>query len=306
MSGLNILGRTNIFYAYYDEASGLQNASAVTIRGVKVGQVIGLEVDPDDMTQVKVTFSVESCYNLPKNTVAKIVSTGIISGKALSLAIGDSEEILENGDVLVGEIQPDMLDSAGEVLMDLKTKVDTLIANLNTTLTSVNSLLDKNEKNVTDAVAHLESILKKADRSTIISDVNKFTATLGESSADIREAITSVKGIVDQLNSGEVGLKLTKSLDALYKTLDAVSQGEGSVGKLLNDKELYDNLNDASSNLSKLLFDIKENPRRYINVSVFGGKDKSEKLKEKALKAKIKEELKAAKKAAKTQEEVVR
>ena len=123
LSGVDVFGQNETYYAYYDDAAGLQNASAVMIRGVKVGQVMQVSVAPEDPSKVKVTMSVSRDYKLPNDSQAKIFSAGLMGGKAIEIILGSSSEVLAPGSDIQSKAEKDMLDMAASELGDLKVKV---------------------------------------------------------------------------------------------------------------------------------------------------------------------------------------
>ena len=180
LSGVDVFGQNETYYAYYDDAAGLQNASAVMIRGVKVGQVMQVSVAPEDPSKVKVTMSVSRDYKLPSDSQAKIFSAGLMGGKAIEIILGSSSEVLAPGSDIQSKAEKDMLDMAASELGDLKVKVVELIDNLNKTVTGLNAVVDGNSTTITAAVSNLNAILADLRRSNIVANVNEFTGTLNQ------------------------------------------------------------------------------------------------------------------------------
>lgn len=293
LSGADVLGRNATYYAYYDEAAGLQSASAVMIRGVKVGQVTQVVVAPENPTQVKVTMSVSRDYKLPSDSKAKIFSAGLMGGKAVEIILGSSSELLENGADIQQEVEQDMLEMATSELGDLKAKVVALIDNLNTTVTGLNSIVDNNNANITSAVANLNAVLADLKRSNIVANIDSFTGALSQNGERIDSVMMGVNAIVAELQQRELAKSLSEAVATLNDVLAKVNTSEGTVGGLLGDRALYDNLATASNNLSTLLADLKENPGRYVHFSLFGVDEE-------------KKAAKAAKKAAKAEKKSVK
>lgn len=290
LGGQNILHSDNIYYVYYDDVSGLQESSRVNMRGVEVGNVRDIELMND---KVKVEIAIESKYAdmIPANSVAEIGSTGLMGGMEIFIVQGDAKKAMKDGGTFEGRIRPDMLgslaDQGGELLEDL-----------NVTVENINTLLADNESEIGQLVANLESVTATIDNlltsssgdiEGAVSDLHTFTSTLSENSDRIETMLSNIETFSGDLADADLVNQLTTTVDSLNAVLASIQEGEGSVGKLLNDEELYNSLTTAGDNLGLLLEDIKTNPKRYINISVFGQSEE---------KAKAKAEKRAAKEAA--------
>lgn len=306
LSGVDVFGRHAIYYAHYEQVNGVQNAAAVMIRGVKIGKVSEIRVSPDDPTSVEVVLSIPRSYKLPVDSEAKIFSTSIMGSKAIEIVLGSSPEILESGSNINSGYTKDLMAVADSELDYYKDKITTLVENFNTTLKSLNSLVDNNNKSITEALAHLNSITAgldgaigkdKQQLADIVASIDKFTKALSENSAHIDSIMTNVDSVTSALAEKNVGESLGESLAELNSVLAKINGGDGTVGRLMCDEQLYANLTQASANLSALLADLKEHPKRYVHFSLFGAKDEADKQNAKA----AKKEAKAQKKLAKSE-----
>lgn len=306
LSGVDVFGRHAIYYAHYEQVNGVQNAAAVMIRGVKIGKVSEIRVSPDDPTSVEVVLSIPRSYRLPVDSEAKIFSTSIMGSKAIEIVLGSSPEILESGSDINSGYTKDLMAVADSELDYYKDKITTLVENFNTTLKSLNSLVDNNNKSITEALAHLNSITAgldgvigrdKQQLADIVASIDKFTKALSENSAHIDSIMTNVDSVTSALAEKNSGESLGESLAELNSVLAKINGGEGTVGRLICDEQLYANLNQASANLSALLADLKEHPKRYVHFSLFGAKDEVDKQNAKA----AKKEAKAQKKLSKSE-----
>ena len=276
LSGADIFGRTNTYYVYYDNASGLQNAAAVVIRGVKVGQVSNIAIAADEPTKVAVTLAVSKDYKIPADSKAKIYSAGLMGGQAIELIIGTSTEMLEPESKITPLVEPGMVEMLTSEFGDIKEKLMGMVDNINTTLTSLNSVVDGNNANITAAIANLNGILADLQQSNIVANLDSFTGTLKDNGEKIDSIMTNVGNLTASLDEQQIGTKLSQSVEQLNTLLAKFNESEGTVGSLLNDKVLYANLAEASNNLSLLLEDLKQNPKRYVHFSLFGGKAEKE------------------------------
>lgn len=280
LSGADIFGRTHTYYVYYDNASGLQNASAVVIRGVKVGQVSNVAIAEDEPSKVAVTHAVSKDYAIPADSKAKVFSAGLMGGQAIELVIGSSAEMLEPGAKIAPLVEPGMIDMLTSEFGDIKEKLVSVMDNINVTLNSLNGLVDSNNANISAAIANLNGVLADIEQSDIVANLDSFTGTLKNNGEKIDSIVANVGNLTASLDEQQTGAKLAQSVEQLNALLAKFNESDGTVGSLLNDKALYANLAEASNNLSLLLEDLKEHPKRYVHFSLFGGKaEKAEKSK---------------------------
>lgn len=280
LSGADIFGRTHTYYVYYDNASGLQNASAVVIRGVKVGQVSNVAIAEDEPSKVAVTLAVSKDYAIPVDSKAKVFSAGLMGGQAIELVIGSSAEMLEPGAKIAPLVEPGMIDMLTSEFGDIKEKLVSVMDNINVTLNSLNGLVDSNNANISAAIANLNGVLADIEQSDIVANLDSFTGTLKNNGEKIDSIVANVGNLTASLDEQQTGAKLAQSVEQLNALLAKFNESDGTVGSLLNDKALYANLAEASNNLSLLLEDLKEHPKRYVHFSLFGGKaEKAEKSK---------------------------
>ncbi|MBQ5701248.1 MAG: MCE family protein [Alistipes sp.] len=276
LSGADIFGRTNTYYVYYDNASGLQNAAAVVIRGVKVGQVSNITIAADEPSKVAVTLAVSKGYKITADSKAKIYSAGLMGGQAIELIIGTSTEMLEPESKITPLVELGMVEMLTSEFGDIKEKLMGMVDNINTTLNSLNSVVDGNNANITAAIANLNGILADLQQSNIVANLDSFTGTLKDNGEKIDSIMINVGNLTASLDEQQIGTKLSQSVEQLNTLLAKFNESEGTVGSLLNDKALYANLAEASNNLSLLLEDLKQNPKRYVHFSLFGGKAEKE------------------------------
>ena len=288
LSGLDVLGRSRNYNAHYESVNGLQDAAAVVINGVKVGQVTGVEIN-FEQGGADVQLSIDSSIDIPADSKAMMFSAGLMGGKSIEIKLGEAKEYLKSGDNIQTGVTLDMFDTLANELGDIKAQVTTLLDNLNQTITGVDSLIDDNSKNLTKTIASLNAVMADLKKSNIIGNIDGFCATLNENGAKLDSIITDINSVTKSLNEQHSGEKLAQAINEVNTLLAKVNSGSGSIGNLVSDEKLYKELAQASQNLSLLLADLKENPKRYINVTVFGGKSYEEKQADKAAKKAAKE-----------------
>ena len=281
LGGLDVFGRTRNYTAHYEQINGLQDAAAVVINGVKVGQVTGVELNTEQ-GGVDVVLSVSKDYDIPTDSKALMFSAGLMGGKSIEIKLGEATEYLKNGDSIETGVTLDMFDSLANELGDIKERVAVLLDNLNQTISGVDSLIDDNSKNLTKTVANLNAVMADLKKSNIIGNIDGFCATLNQNGAKLDSIITDINSVTHALNEQQSGEKLAQAIAEVNTLLAKINSGSGSIGNLVSDEKLYKELAQASQNLSVLLADLKENPKRYINVTVFGKKTYEEKQADKA------------------------
>lgn len=293
LSGLDVFGRTRNYIAHYEQVGGLQDAAAVVINGVKVGQVTGVELNKEE-GGVDVTLSVSKDHDIPVDSKAMMFSAGLMGGKSIEIQLGQSTEILKGGDKIETGVTLDMFDTLANELGDIKERVTVLLDNLNQTVSGVDSLIDNNSRALTSTIANLNGVMADLKRSNIIGNIDGFCATLNQNSEKLNGIVSDINALTHSLNEQQSGKKLAAAINEVNTLLAKINSGNGTVGNLVSDEKLYKQLTQASQNLSALLADLKENPKRYINVTVFGKKTYEEKMADKEAKKAAKEAKKSA------------
>ena len=269
LGGQNVLLTNNIYYVYYDDVSGLQESSEVKLRGVKVGNVTDIVLERD---RVLVELAVETKYEdmIPSNSIAEMGAAGLMGGVEIVIKQGDSAEPIANDAFLEGRVKPDMIGMLAD-------GGSALIEELNATVESLHTMLDGNSETITSLVANLESVTATIDKvlasgqiQGALNNLSSFTDTLAENEARIDTMLANLDNFTGELAETDVVSKLTTTVESLNGVLAEINNQEGTVGKLLNDSELYDSLNTAGNNLGLLLEDLKANPMRYVHFSLFG------------------------------------
>ena len=310
LKGAEIFSNTCTYYAYYEQVGGLQPASRVVINGVKVGSVARVSLNEDPSKGVELELSIEKRYAIPVDSKAKIFTDGLMGGKAVEIIYGKSGEAIPDEGTITTEVSPDLFEMAGSELGALKDQLTEVVEKLSKTLDGVNTIIEANSEALTSIIANVDGVTgnintmlanEKDNLEQALSSLSEFSKSLGDNSGEIDAMIDNLSKFSAQLSEANLVAELEGVMSQVDKALSAVNSVDGSVGKLLRDTELYDNLTVASDNLSALLEDLKVNPSRYINVSVFGSNPykKVDKAKAKAEKKAIKREMKDAEDAAK-------
>ena len=309
LSGIDLFSRNRVYYASYDKIDGVQSASPVFINGVKVGTVTDIRFDPMKNRKVVLALTVKRQYGVPSDSEAGIRSDGLLGSKAICITLGSSQQLLQNGDTIRSRYDADLMETAGSELDFLKQKITQVTTDLSTTLGNLNSMLEQNADNVEGTMKHLKSITGNVDavlsarREGLIATLGnlaEFTQMLKDSSAHIDSMMTGLSRFSTELSESHLADNLARTSAELNDLLNGINSGEGSLGKLAHDEELYGALAEASGNLSRLLADLKEHPSRYVHFSLFGRSEakEAERMRRDSVKA-AEKAAKAAAKAAK-------
>ena len=275
-----IFDSSKTFYAVYSHVGGLQTGTQVTINGFTVGKVKEIRF-LDASGKLVVTFSVSNDFQFSKNSKAQLFDTGIIGGKGIQIIPRfDDAPMAVTGDTLPTDTRPGLTELVQQKLTPLQLKVEGAVTHADSLLMNFNDVLDADTKqNLQSSIEGLNSLIISFRQTT--TALNRLLAdnqeSLDASIQNINTISSNFSKLSDTLaNAGLGGTieRLDGTLNQFNKVLAKIEEGEGSMGQLVNDKELYTNLNKSSKELSLLLQDFRLNPKRYVNVSVFGKKQK--------------------------------
>lgn len=278
LKGTNIFNKNREFYVKYQNVEGLAIAAPVTVNGLNVGKIMDISFE-NDMGGLIVKFAVENDFDFSKNSMVRIYSTGLLGGKALAIYPGyDLTRLAVSGDTLRGDVEDGMLTAVTKALGPLEAKVNNTLATVDTMLHGVTDILDdKTRQNLKSAIENLNLTLNSF--SGVSQNLDQILSTnsskLDNTFSNLDRTANNLSRLSDslaQLETGKLVKDLQNMVSKLNEVVDGVDRGEGSMGKLLKDDQLYENLEGASRQLEQLLQDIKLNPKRYVHISVFGKK----------------------------------
>jgi phospholipid/cholesterol/gamma-HCH transport system substrate-binding protein len=286
LRGNDVFSRSNKYYAIYKSVEGLTVSKPVLVNGFQIGRVSRMKLQPSGSTIVE--FKIEPDYNIPINTLAKLESTDLLGGKAIVFELGNSKEFAENKDTLRADIQG----SLAESLQPIQKKAELLIGKVDSSLAAINKILnpefqknvDRSFASIANSLQTLEGTTKKIDAlvgaqtshiNGILSNAEAASGGLKVTVANMNDVTGNFKRVSNDLANSNIKQTLdnaNKAVSDLQSVMAKVNSNSGSLGLLLSDTKLYDNLNSASKNLDALFIDLKAHPKRYVSFSVFGGK----------------------------------
>lgn len=283
LKGQNLFeANSRTFYVEYDNIRGLNKASAVSINGLQVGKVsdITFNKNPEKRGNLVVEITVDDDFEFTKKSVVKIYSTGIIGGEAIAIIPSYEGEIAKDGDYLKGEVERDIFTSVGASLNPLKAKVENLIIEADSLLISLNDILDaktrRSFKNTISGFENTVTLMNNTmgslnelidDSKTSINVSLRNTETITDNFAKVSDPLVSA-------NLGETVKTLQATLDNMNGLMANIQKNDGTLGKLMNDDALYENLANASKEMEELLREMKLNPKRFVHFSLFGKRPK--------------------------------
>ncbi len=282
LKGINLFDKSRKFTISYEKVDGLSISNPVTMNGFKIGKVQKINFNPNNTRELLVDILIDNDVVFPKTSVAELYETGLIGGKAIAI-IPDYENdstIAFDGDQLKGIIKPGLTELVNQILPQVQLQIEAVMKNAEIVFKNINTLFDEDTKqelrsSIEDFSNLTSSLSETSDQ--ISKLINNNSENLTNSLSDFRSASNNIKSITDSLNSDDIK-SITSNLNSLVNNLNSITtslkNSEGTAGKLINDKSIYNNLENASNQLNLLIEDIKLNPNRYINFSVFGKKNK--------------------------------
>lgn len=288
LKGSSLFESKSIFYGVYNSVEGLKVSSGVVYRGYQVGQVISIQFTGERYDKVLVKFSVNKGLELPSNSLAMIQSADLMGSKVIDLIPGDSPVFAVSGDTLASKTEQGLMEQVSRQMLPLKQKAERLLGSLDSVMVIVQGVfneetkknlnnsfasIDRTLRNIEGASGNLDTLMQteSARVSEILRNINRITANLSDNNEEISNILGNFSSISDSLRRANLHQMLT-SVDNILGRVDSIfakiNDGEGTIGALVNDNDLYYNLNQVSENLNRLLVEFRYNPRRFINLSL--------------------------------------
>jgi phospholipid/cholesterol/gamma-HCH transport system substrate-binding protein len=290
LKGRDLTVRKNRIYAVFPKVDGLNPSDPVRINGLLVGSVYDIVEKDEQLSGVVVSINITRPIQIPDNSYA-VISGNPLGTSTVNIVKGLSTKFINSGDTLATAASSGLLDDLKSTLGPAMTNVNGTLHSLDSLVKVIGAIFDPKTKNNIQAIVNnlaastssLNTMLdpKHGDLAQTLANASSFTGNLKNE----KDTINRILGNVDRLTAKVANLQLEATLtklqgavDNLNGVLTKVNKGEGTMGLLVNDKKLYSNLTATSNSLNILLQDLRLHPKRYINVSVFGKKDKSEPL----------------------------
>jgi phospholipid/cholesterol/gamma-HCH transport system substrate-binding protein len=281
LKGSQFLDNSRIFYVKYDNVAGLTASAPVTVNGMQVGKVRDVFLEHKNGGRVIVEFGIEKEFEFSKTSTIEIYSSGFIGGNNLAV-IPDysSNDIAKSGDTLKGRLQAGIIDGLFEKFTPLEKSILATLSKLDTVLTDLDEVMDdKTKSNLRQSIAGLNETIASFNGAA-----QKMDALLTDNKEELDSTFINLdktmanfakfSDSLAQMETGKMISELQRTIERLNTITGQIENGEGSIGKLLKDENLYNNLEGATKQLENLLEDMKLNPKRYVHFSLFGKRPK--------------------------------
>lgn len=286
LKGNDVFSSDREFYAKYDNVEGLTISNPVLVNGYQIGRVSDLQLLPNG--QILASLNIDPEYDIPNNTVARLESTNLLGSKGIVFELGTSKKYASDGDTLKSNVEKDLM----QQVQPIQKKAEAIVARLDSVLSSVNATINPQfQKNVNRSFASIANSLETLEGTTrkfdhiVGSESNRLSAifanleSISNNFKENNQRISSIMSNIDKItddfskaNFSQTVENANKAVAEFQAAINKVNNGQGSLGQLINDEKLYNNLSNAAGNLDKLMIDLKANPKRYVHFSVFGGK----------------------------------
>lgn len=289
LKGEDVFSNNRVVYAIYDDVGGLNKANPVSINGLRVGQVRDMYFLNNLSSQVVIELMLINPLPIPKNSVARIVSSDLLGSKGVEINLGNSMELVVTGDTLLAEVEASIKDEVNRQFQPLKAKAEDLMLSIDTVITMMQGLFSKaNRDNITSSVEHISNSFANLEDATgkldtlllnqqnrierILVNIESITKNLDSNQDQFNHIIANFSALSDTLakaNVSETLMNTNKTLEEVASVMQKINEGEGTMGMLVNNDSLYIQLEKSAKDLNLLLEDIRLNPKKYVKVSVF-------------------------------------
>ncbi len=268
LKGLNIIKKSNSYYAIYDNIGGLTVSNPIIVSGYQVGQVENISFTNEHKLLVKI--HIQKDFNIPLGSIAKVYSSDLMGSKAIEIIPSQNENLHKEGDTLSSSIEQELIEQISDGVFPIKNKAENIMTKFDSLLTVLTST--KSKYFIGNSLSNIHSTTESLNRAFV--DLESLVRNLNRNNEKINSILSNLKNVSDSIAMSEIKETIAnanKSLFQIDSLLNKVNNGEGSIGKLINNDSLYINLENASMNLNLLLEDVKKNPKRYVSISLFGG-----------------------------------
>jgi phospholipid/cholesterol/gamma-HCH transport system substrate-binding protein len=289
LKGFNLLKDQRIVYAVYEEVSGLNRANPVSINGLKVGQVSDIYFEPGYSGNIIVKIMIETEIPIPRNSIALIYSSDLMGSKAINLILGNDSLYIANGDTLATKVEASLKEAVNQQIQPLKLKAEELILSIDSVVTVIKAIFNESARqNLSNSLASIQQTFANLESATynldelvasektrlaeIMINLESITATISNNEENIDNILKNFSTVSDSLVAADIPgtfQNLNRVADDLAVIIEKINNGEGSIGMLVNDEDLYKDLQRSAEQLNLLLEDVRVNPKRYVRFSLF-------------------------------------
>ena len=300
LKGHDIFSKNRFYFAVYEHVDRLAPSNPVTVNGFKVGQVESVDFIPDYSGRLLVKFSItEENLRVPNDTKAEIVNLDILGSKGIDLQLGKSADLASDQDTLTSGIESTLTETVNQEIAPLKQKAEALISTVDSAILVISTIfnqrarddLDSSFSSIRKSLKTFNTTMSRVDGlvaeerehlNKIFENVESISGNLAKNNQTLTNSLSNIEAITDSLAGANLRQTVNSASLAMRQLTDIVQKvnnGEGSLGLLVNNDTLYQNLEASAADLDKLLLDMRLNPERYVHFSIFGRKDKDKKKK---------------------------
>lgn len=289
LKGINLFSKQKTYYSIYPRVNGLVKANPVLINGLKVGQVKDIYFAQGGGGLIVVAMTMKTEFPIPDNSVATIYSSDLMGSKAIELILGSSQNYIQDGDTLPSDVEASLKEAVNQQIKPLKNRAEDLIKSIDSVVVMVQTVFNKKSReDIANALESVKNTLNSLENASsnidtivqsqagrlanILYNLDMITTNIENNNDKIDRIINNFASISDSLAKAEIPQtfnNINSAVNDLAVIAEKINSGEGTLGMLINDDELYNNLKQASSDLEILLQDIKTNPKRYVRFSIF-------------------------------------
>ena len=287
LKGHDFFKPVDYYYSRYERVDGLQKSSHVTVNGYRVGSVKDISFANDRSGNLIVTFMMDDDFSIPRNSIARIVSSDIMGTRSVKLVLGEETAFYSAGDTIPGEIENDLKEEVSLQVLPLKSKAEELLSTVDSAITVLTVIFNEDaRKNLSESFENINTTINNLEKTSadlqellageknniasLIRNMEGFSRSLNNNSDNFGNIVSNLSAFSDTLSSVSFTPALndlSNAAGSLQKILASVESGQGSAGLLLKNDELYQNVAGLTSNLEHLLTDIRSNPKRYLHFS---------------------------------------
>ena len=287
LKGRNLAERHDMIYSVFPDVKGLQISNAVFIKGFQIGKVAELHEKDNNLTGIVVGITLNKDINVPNNSLA-IINSDLLGSTSLEIVMGSNTAYIKNGDTLQSTAKMGIMTQVTNSLNPALTNINKTLNSLDGLIQQLRATLDPKTQNnlqtiiytLTRTSAELDKMVRTQSEvlGKTLNNVQKITGTIANNSGKIDTTLGNLERTTSGLANAHIEETLrtvSRTMNNLEATISSLNSKKGTVGMLLNDRQLYDELRMTNRSLTTLLDDVRVNPKRYVNISVFGKKQKS-------------------------------
>lgn len=279
LKGKNLFDNSNKLFVVYENVAGLAPSAPVTLNGLTIGKVNSISINPDGKLLVELHITTD--FPISKSSIAEIYDSGLVGGRQIAIKPNLLDKnYTVSGDYLSASSKLGLTDALAQQLEPLQAKIQQLLENADVLFSNVNDILDtQTRQNLKNSIASLNttlsefSVASKSINELLADNKSKLNSTL-KNVDKVSGNFATISDSLAKANLGQTVRNLEKTLAKVDKIMAELEQGNGTMGKLIKDETMYTNFAKTSKELELLLQDVRLHPTRYVNVSLFGKKNK--------------------------------